>query len=174
MIELNRITIEDRRELWQLSSMFQDFAEKHSIGNTWKYQDGMDDREMHIRRRWFGFCGGFMLSRMLDLPWHEGHEDKWQDRHKYGDVGDLDVRTRSKHWHNLTIRTMDTRPSVLIKPKTEWDIESASWHEIPPLYAAGWHLPWFVRRYGEELPQKGVYALNDALLIPVQLLGKSS
>lgn len=171
MVPLRKITLEEQRHNYKLAREFQrKYCGEGGVGNTWDYEGGDDEEEMHIRRRWYGFCGGMLLAEHLSLPWHEGNMDTWNTRHSYGDVGDIDVRTRSSHWHELSTRTMDSRPLVLVKPKVDWDIKAENWYELPDLFVCGFHLPWYISRYGKPLGKKGVFALPDSFLIPMEYL----
>lgn len=158
------------RECYRLSTLFQKRVVSGEVGNTWKYAGDDAGHMMDIRRRWLGFVGGLSLSKYLDLPWHEGNPSLWDKRHDYGDVGDLDVRTRSKPGYELSIRPNDKRPAVLVKPDKVWDAHADDFHVLPNLFLHGFHLPWYVRLHGDKLFNGNVCVLDDRLLIdPVHL-----
>ncbi len=160
-------SLDELRHCYRLSTRFQTRVTSGEIGNTWKYGGADNTAEMDIRRRWFGFVGGLALSKYLNKPWHEGDPDKWDVRHGYGDVGEVDVRTRSRTWHELSIRTNDTRPAVLIRPDRDWDAHSDTFHNLPRLYAIGWQRPDYVRAHGKPLGQGNVFVVADVHLIDI-------
>lgn len=164
------ITIDASRECYRLAREFQIRVTSGQVGNTWKYSGAAAGDEMDIRRRWQGFVGGRQVAALLHMPWHEGDPGSWDNRGDYGDVGDLDLRTRSRPWYELSIRTMDWRPAMLVKPERDWLIDADDWHVVPPLYLHGFHFPWFVRRHGKKLPGHDVYVLQDSALIGSEYL----
>lgn len=79
----------------QLSALWRNLADKH----------GCD-----VERRWDfhieGACGECALAKALGVHW-EGTINTFKDGNDVGGVDGFQVRTRSKHWHELIIRPDD-------------------------------------------------------------------
>jgi hypothetical protein len=156
------------REIWRIAADFQTACEQNGISNTWK-ESNQATREVKIRMRWFGFVGSFMLSEHLGLSWNEGLQG-FNNRAKHGDVGEYDCRTRTKPQYELSVRTMDTRIQILLRPERVWNNQSERWHEYPKLKLMGWNFPWYVRRPEWESKQRGVFFMPDRELIHINMI----